>query len=310
MKKPALGKGLDAILGPRPQRDARQGSDSATEAPTGPAGKGPTALLVDIEKVTAGRGQPRRIFRDDALDELAASIKEKGILQPLVVTQTAGGYEIIAGERRLRAAARAGLEKVPVIVKAQVDSAELVELAVIENIQRENLTPLELARAYQKLMDQYHYTQDDVGRKVGKSRASVANTVRLLGLPDPVREALEQGMISEGHARALLAMTTAAAQISACRTIVLRGLSVRETEDLVKTENSKGRPIAERSPSERSGRGDAGVGALEAALGRSLGTRVRIRANGERGRIEIQFFSRDELNGLVGRLGVRAPRQF
>jgi ParB family chromosome partitioning protein len=309
MKKPALGKGLDAILGPRPERDVRPPAESANER-SGPPHKGLAALLVDIEKVTAGRGQPRRIFRDDALDELAASIKEKGILQPLVVTQTAGGYELIAGERRLRAAARAGLEQVPVIVKPQVDSAELVELAVIENIQRENLTPLELARAYQKLMDQHHYTQDDVARKVGKSRASVANTVRLLGLPDPVRDALEQGIISEGHARSLLALPTAAAQISACRTVVRKGLSVRETEDLVKAENSRDGTGRAKRGSHGDHNGDPGIAALENSLGRTLGTRVRIRTHGDRGRIEIQFFSREELEGVLARFGVRASREF
>lgn len=308
MKKPALGKGLDAILGPRAERETRSPAEPRTEA--GNAGRGaPPSLLVDIEKVTAGRGQPRRIFRDDALDELAASIREKGILQPLVVTQTAGGYELIAGERRLRAAARAGLEQVPVIVKPQIDPAELVELAVIENIQRENLTPLELARAYQKLMDQHHYTQDDVARKVGKSRASVANTVRLLGLPDPVRDALEQGLITEGHARALLALPTAAAQISMCRTVVRKGLSVRETEDSVKVENSRDRG-AQASAAARSRKEDPGVAALEGELSRSLGTRVRIRSQGERGRVEIQYFTKQELNGLLARLGVGASREF
>jgi ParB family chromosome partitioning protein len=308
MKKPALGKGLDAILGPRLERDPRPADEPMTEAGT-VGRRAPAALLVDIEKVTAGRGQPRRIFRDDALDELAASIREKGILQPLVVTQTAGGYELIAGERRLRAAARAGLDQVPVIVKPQVDPAELVELAVIENIQRENLTPLELARAYQKLIDQHHYTQDDVARKVGKSRASVANTVRLLGLPDPVRDALEQGLISEGHARALLALATAAAQIVACRTVVRKGLSVRETEELVKAENSRA-PGRSDGSSARGSKQDPGIVALEGALSRTLGTRVRIRSQGERGRVEIQFFTNDELNGLLVRLGVRSAREF
>lgn len=309
MKKPALGKGLDAILGPRPERDVLRSDEPTTES-TSAARRGPIALLVDIEKVTAGRGQPRRIFRDDALDELAASIKEKGILQPLVVTQTPGGYELVAGERRLRAAARAGLDQVPVIVKPQVDSAELVELAVIENIQREDLTPLELARAYQKLMDQHHYTQDEVARKVGKSRVSVANTVRLLGLPDPVRDALEQGLISEGHARALLALPTAAAQISACRTVVRKGLSVRETEEIVKTENSHGRAGGEKGGSHGDRNGDPGIVTLENALSRTLGTRVRIRTQGERGRVEIQFFSKAELEGLLSRLGMSAAIEF
>jgi ParB family chromosome partitioning protein len=305
VKKPALGKGLDAILGPRLARDSQplQQSDGNSVS------QAPPSLYVDIEKVTAGRGQPRRIFRDEALDELAASIKEKGILQPLVVTKTSSGYELIAGERRLRAAARAGLDHVPVIVKSHVEPAELLELALIENIQRENLTPLELARAYQKLIDQHHYTQDEVAKRVGKSRTSIANTVRLLGLPDPVREALEQGLISEGHARAVLALPTAASQISACRTVVRNGLSVRETEELVKTESNQ-EAGSERQPPKRAQGEDPELSALESSLSRALGTRVRVRGNGERGRVEIQFFSKPELAGILDRLGLRSQRGF
>jgi len=306
VKKPALGKGLDAILGPRLDRDFH---GPAVTVDDDRGHKALSSLFVDIEKVTAGRGQPRRIFRDDALDELAASIREKGILQPLVVTQTASGYELIAGERRLRAAARAGLDRVPVIVKSHVEPAELLELALIENIQRENLTPLELARAYQKLIDQHHYTQDEVAKKVGKSRASIANTVRLLGLPDPVREALEQGLISEGHARALLALPTAASQISACRTVVRKGLSVRETEEVVKTESGrdKGREMQQSEPT---GKEDSERASLETSLSRALGTRVRVRGDGEKGRVEIHFFSSGELDGILDRLGVRSQRGF
>lgn len=295
MKKPALGKGLDAILGPR-----READDAEHEAaPRDSAG----ALLVDIQKVSAGKGQPRRVFRDDALDELAASIREKGIIQPLVVTRSPGGYELVAGERRLRAAARAGLARVPVIVNPDVEASELVELALIENVQREDLTPMELARAYQKLIDQHHHTQEELARKIGKARSSITNTLRLLALPDPVRQALEEGAISEGHARALLGLHTAALQISLCRTIVRKELSVRETEELVRAEaNGEGSgqsPSRTKSAASR----DSSLASLEANLGRALGTRVRVRGTAKKGRIEVHFFSREELEGIVERLG-------
>ncbi len=298
MKRPALGKGLDAILGARVERDRVivEGSDPRGDA-TGSGG----LLLVDIEKVSAGRGQPRRNFGEEALDELAASIREKGILQPLVVTQTVGGYELIAGERRLRAAARAGLDKVPVIVKAEIEPAELVELALIENIQREDLTPMELARGYQRLIEQHHYTQDQLARRIGKSRVTVANTLRLLGLPDPVRDALEQGFISEGHARALLALPTASAQISLCRTIVQRGLSVRESEELARGSSNHRAP---RKP-DRGHPAESGLQSIEDRLTRLLGTRVALRGNAERGKVQIQYHSRAQLDELLDRI---APR--
>ena len=298
MKKPALGKGLDAILGAR----AQPRTAVAIEHDDDKHGDEPSTLqLVPIEKVFAGRGQPRRNFREEGLEELAASIREKGILQPLVVTKTASGYELIAGERRLRAAARAGLDRVPIIVKAEIEPAELVELALIENVQREDLTPMELARGYQRLIDQHHYTQEQLAKRIGKSRATLANTLRLLGLPDPVRDALEQGLISEGHARALLALPTAAAQISACRTIVQRGLSVREAEELVRggtaraTDNTTGTGKSRRPVSPE-------LKAIADRLTRALGTRVTVRGNGERGRIQIEFYSRNEFEGLLDRI--------
>jgi len=266
------------------------------------ADRSPQGLqLVAIEKVFAGRGQPRRNFREEGIEELAASIREKGILQPLVVTKTPAGFELIAGERRLRAAARAGLDRVPIIVKAEIEPAELVELALIENVQREDLTPMELARGFQRLVDQHHYTQDQLAKRIGKSRVTIANTLRLLGLPDPVKDALEQGLISEGHARALLALPTAAAQISACRTVAQRGLSVRETEELVRGNDGRG------------GRNTHGAGgpacspnpelkAIAERLTRSLGTRVSIRGTGDKGRIQIEFYSRGEFEGLLDRI--------
>jgi ParB family chromosome partitioning protein len=299
MKKPALGKGLDAILGPRREIEPTTQSERTREQESREGGD---PRLVEIEKVSAGRGQPRRIFREEAIDELASSIREKGVIQPLVVTRSGSGYELIAGERRLRAAARAGLSRVPVIVKAEIAPAELVELALVENVQREDLTPLELARAYQRLVDQYRYTQDELAKKIGKSRASVANTLRLLALPEPVRDALEQGLITEGHARALLSLQTAALQISVCRAVARKGLSVRETEDLVRSESGRAGAVGRDSKGPRGRSADPLIASIESAIGDSLGTKVRIRGGKDRGRVELHFFSRGELDGLVQRL--------
>jgi ParB family chromosome partitioning protein len=288
---------LDAILGSRVERDQEERQRTHDRSSDNSNAGGP--LLVDIEKVAAGRGQPRRHFREEGLEDLAASIREKGILQPLVVTQTVGGgYELIAGERRLRAAARAGLAKVPIIVKAEIEPAELVELALIENIQREDLTPMELARGYQRLIDQHHYTQDQLSQRIGKSRATIANTLRLLGLPEPVREALEQGLITEGHARALLALATAAAQISMCRTIVQRGLSVREVEELVRGASRVGAGGSKRAPQSHA----TPFKAVEDRLTRALGTKVSLRGSDERGKIQIQYHSRAQLDALLDRI--------
>jgi len=243
----------------------------------------------------AGRGQPRRNFDDSHLDELAASIREKGILQPLVVVLRAGSYELIAGERRLRAAARAGLEKVPVIVREVESDSEMLELALVENIQRDDLGPLERARAYERLLDAYTHTHEEIARKIGKSRATVVNTLRLLALPLPVLDALEQGLLTEGHARSLLSLGTASRQIQAMQAVIRRGLSVRDTEQLVKDWSHDGADAKSEEPKARPSPGSA----LERSLSRTLGTRVRLRGSETRGRIEVEFYSQEELTRLI-----------
>lgn len=291
MKRPALGKGLDAILG-------GAGTAAAAAEPATAAAAPGTPRMVELDRIWASRGQPRRRFDDGALDELASSIREKGIIQPLVVTEGKGGFELVAGERRLRAATRAGLDKVPVIIKPRVSESDLLELALIENIQREDLGPLEEAAAYQRLVDDFGLTQEEVAKRVGKSRTSVTNTLRLRSLPDPVRQLLEAGEISGGHARALLGIATASGQISLAREIVKKALSVRQTEEEV-------RRAADSQRSARNGTKAVpkpAPGALEQALSRSLGTRARIQRRGERGKIVIEFYSAAELNRLVERL--------
>jgi ParB family chromosome partitioning protein len=303
-----LGRGLDAILGgaARPAEPVAERPPVAApmtppvrEADRSPAAADGTGsvLMVPIERIVAGRGQPRRKFDETALEELAQSIREQGLIQPLVVVRRTGGFELVAGERRLRASARAGLERVPVVIRESAGEPELLELALVENLQREDLSPLERARAYERLMETHGYTQDQVAQKVGKSRPAIANTIRLLGLPQPVLDALDQGLVSEGHARSLLALPTMAAQIDCLRVVVRKGLSVRETEELVKAR------LGESGGSTRNRREARPSGELETRLGRRFGTKVRIRGSQNRGRIEIDFYSQDELARLMELLG-------
>jgi ParB family chromosome partitioning protein len=303
LKRQPLGRGLEAILGSSSTAakatPADEESANTARPPRGESFDG-QPRMVDIERIAAGRGQPRRRFADEPLEELASSIRERGVIQPLVVTESVGGYELIAGERRLRAAARAGLEKVPVIVRKEVTENDLIELALIENVQREDLTPMEEAKAYQRLIDQHGYTQEEVASRVGKSRVAIANTIRLLALPTPVQQTLDEGLLTEGHARALLRLPTAAAQISSARAVVRRGLSVRDTEELIK--RTLERDKASGAPSGPSRARDADTRALEERLTKSLGTKVRLRGSGSRGRIEIEFYSGDELARLLERL--------
>lgn len=297
MRKPALGRGLDAILGdPVPPPTAIVGVPD----PARPSSLAGTPLEVPIGKVSPGRAQPRRIFDEDALEELAASIRETGIIQPLLVMECPGGYELVAGERRLRAASRAGLETVPVVVKRDLRASELVELALVENIQRADLTPFEEARAYEELVKTHQYTQEKVAQRVGKSRAAVANSIRLLTLPAPLRQAVEEGKLTEGHARALLGLSTTSAQVSVARTVIARGLSVRETEELVRRSGQTKTPPRARTISAAA---DSAKTAVERSLEQLFATKVRIRSRGQGGRIEINFYSQEELNRLLERLG-------
>jgi len=253
------------------------------------------ARLLAIETIVAGRGQPRRSFAEEPLEELAQSIREKGVLQPLIVSEGPAGFELIAGERRLRAAARAGLARVPVIVKREVAHSELLELALIENIQREDLTPMEEARAYQRLIDDHGHTREELGKRLGKSRATVSNTLRLLGLPQPIQQLIDSGELSEGHARALLRFPSSAEQIRYARRCVQQGLSVREIEELAKRSTS----AVSDEKGIRATRRSGAPTPLEDSLTRQLAAKVRIRARGAGGTIEISYHSEDELTRLV-----------
>ena len=274
-KRPALGRGLSALI---------------PDAPAAPAPGGERALDVDIDLLRPNKFQPRGVMDDAKIEELSRSIKANGVIQPIVVRRAEGGFEIVAGERRWRASQRAGLLKVPVVVR-DIPDDRLLAVALIENIQREDLNPIEEALAYRRLADDYQLTQDAIADAVGKDRSTVANVLRLLKLPREVRENLASGALSMGHARAILGLPDEAAQLRASRDIVAKQLSVRETEALVKRAAA---PAAGKQEAEK----DVHTRAAEERLRFTLGTRARIVRKGKGGRIEIDFTSEDELQRL------------
>lgn len=278
-KRRGLGRGLGALI--------PQGDDADEQQ------QGSGLRTVALEAIVPNPHQPRSHMDEDALDELAASIEEHGLIQPLIVNDNGDGqYTLIAGERRWRAAQRAGLEQAPVVVK-EASPQDMLELALIENIQRADLNPLEEAAAYRQLIEEFGLTQAQVAKRVGKSRPAVANTVRLLELPDRVQEAVVNGEISGGHARALLGLPTEEMRVNTMRTVIRKGYSVRQTEALVRKLTSAARPRSrekERTPPE--------VVALESQFQQSLGTRVNIQKGSKGGRVVIHFYSDEELHAI------------
>ena len=277
-KRPALGKGLGALL-PDIEKEDRK-----------------NFLYCGIEEIAPSRYQPRKGFNEKKLAELTDSIKEKGIIEPLIVRKTDGGYELIVGERRWRAAQSAGIKEVPVIVR-DVTTREALELALVENLQREDLNPLEEAEAYKRLMEEFKYTQEDLAKRIGKDRTTVANAVRLLKLPQEIKASLADETISSGHARALLGVENPEEQTMACMKVIKRGLSVRETERLVKRSNlQKSRKDRASKPTNED---KLNLGYLEETLRKFLGTQVRIPKRGRKGKIEIEFYSKDDLERII-----------
>jgi ParB family transcriptional regulator, chromosome partitioning protein len=277
-RKPALGRGLSALL---------PGKNDAV-----PRG---TTREVEIERLSTGRFQPRKEFPAESLAELALSIREQGIVQPIIVVARGERFEIIAGERRWRAALQAGLATVPVVVRERATDRDLLEIALVENLQREDLNALDAAAAYARLKEEFQLTQEDIARRVGKDRATVANSLRLLKLPASVREKVREGALSAGHARALLALASPGDQEMLSEEIVRRSLSVRQTERRIAalSTGAKVRREHRRDPFTR----DA-----EEKLSRRLATRVRIVRRRRGGRVEIAFSSEEELIGLFDRL--------
>src|SRR5215467_13170977 len=280
-KRPALGKGLSALI-----PDSFEPSSSS--------------MAVDIDRLTPNELQPRGHMDQANLEELSRSIASNGIIQPIVVRKVGDRFHIIAGERRWRAAKLAGLRQVPIVIREVAPGAErsLLEVALIENIQREDLNPIEEALAYRRLADQFEMTQEAIATAVGKDRVTVANTVRLLKLPEDIRADVASGALSMGHARALLALPDEAEQRRLARDVVARGLSVRETETLVKR---TGEPHTTAKPPAA----DVHTRAAEDRLRLVLGSRVRIVRRGTRGRIEIDFGSEDELIRIYEQLTER-----
>jgi len=280
-KRPRLGRGLDAML---PAAPAGGSSRDAFNAP--------------IEEVHPNRDQPRSHFDEDALEELATSIREVGILEPILVRKRAsGGYEIIAGERRWRAAQRAGLRDVPVFVR-ELSSLEAFEAALVENLQREDLNPIETGRAFQRLIDEHGYTQETVASRVGKNRSTIANAMRLLKLPPDVLDMVEAGQLSEGHGRAILGAGDVGTMQRLARQAARKCWSVRETERRARATAKPENPASGTKQPARS----ANVRDLEQRLSRSMGCRVKVADRKGKGRLEIHFTSYDELDRLLGKL--------
>ena len=288
----ALGRGIGALFpGDSTSTTPPDVAVPVVTRPSQAGGSRPAENLVPIDHVYPNPTQPRKTIAQDALLELTASILQHGIVQPLVVRTAEDGYELIAGERRWRAAKHAGLTEVPVVVRESSD-IESFELAIVENVQRQDLSPLEEAHAYCRLMEECGLTQEQVAARVGKNRATVANTIRLLGLPDEVKAQIDGGALSMGHARALLATRSAERQIALARQIVARGISVREVERLA------GRNGASKA-GPKPAKPDVHARALEDELCRLLGTRVRLNQRPKGGSIEIVYHSADELERLV-----------
>ena len=280
-KKRALGRGLDALI---PDIEALENRSKEY-------------FQCDIERIHPNRYQPRLRFSEEELEDLTRSVKEQGIIQPLIVRKDHNDYELVTGERRLRAAKKAGLSQVPVIVKSLTDT-EMLVMSIVENVQRQDLNPLEEAEAYYQLITEFELTQDQAAERIGKSRSAIANFLRLRQLPDPIKAGLTDGTLTMGHARALLGAETSAQQNAAWRAIVLKGLSVREAERLVnrlKTATKK----PQKLPADSEQRYFL---SLAEELSHRFGTQVQIKRHGQKGTVAIKFFSDDDLDRLLSLL--------
>jgi ParB family chromosome partitioning protein len=290
--KRGLGKGLSALIPAKPQQ--------APAAPLHPEGVERHLRIADIKP---NKYQPRHAIKDESLAELMQSIKEKGVIEPVIVRRAGAGFELIAGERRLRAAQRLGLAQIPAIIRQATDQ-EALELALIENIQRENLNAMEEARGYERLQKEFLLTQEGLAKKVGKERSTVANSLRLLMLPIPVQKFLEDDKLTAGHARAILMIADPARQISAAREIVDKGYSVREAEALARGET--GRSAGARNNVKKVKSLDQYLVSIQGELQRALGTKVRLVSQGkDKGKIEIEYYSNHDFERILKKLDVK-----
>jgi ParB family transcriptional regulator, chromosome partitioning protein len=277
-KRMALGKGLGALLPEFGQAESK------------------AFLYCGIEEIIPNRSQPRKHFDESKLQELAESIKEKGILEPLIVRKTDQGYELIVGERRWRAAQKAGLKEVPVVVK-EAEGREALEISLIENLQREDLNPIEAAEAFKHLIEEFKISQEDLSKRIGKDRTTIANTLRLLKLPIEIRNQLLQNRITSGHARAILSLESKEKQKELCALIIKKGLSVREAEALAKRWSEK--PKKSITAVKKKGDLESQLNSLQDSLRKYLGTKVQINRKGNRGKIEIEYYSNQDLERIV-----------
>lgn len=294
-----LGRGLSSLIPPKnkkidkPEEDFNYfGSGSRNDSPKVDNSKDITEI--EVSSIVPNPYQPRKSFDELKLSELADSIKEHGIIQPIVVSQSGGQYEIIAGERRFQAAKIAGLSKVPVIVREKPDDQQKLELAIVENIQRQDLNLIEEAKSYKKLTDEFGLTQEEISHKLGKSRSAVANKIRLLNLPIEIQKALNEGKINEGHAKLLLAIPNPERQRAFFDMIIKNSLTVRQTEE-------KTREVAVKNH-KRKITIDPEIKSLEDELGGALGTKVKIKKSGGGGQIVIEYYSKEELGNIIEKI--------
>lgn len=274
MTNKALGRGLSALI---PDRDTSADSRE-------------TILQLPIAQIKTNKYQPRTDFNQERLNDLINSIREKGVVQPVLVRKIEGGYELIAGERRLRAVKNLGIEKIPAIMK-NVNDVDMLEISLIENIQREELNPIEEANSFQKLISDFNFTQDRIAKALGKDRSTIANTIRLLALPQKIQDYISKNTISAGHAKAILSLSSEMDQLRVCNVVVKKGLSVRETEAFVmKRASGTKKPHATK---------DQGITDVENQLRQTLGTRVKILHGKKRGKILIEYYSNDDLNRVL-----------
>jgi ParB family chromosome partitioning protein len=289
MQKRGLGRGLSALIpaAAEPPRESRSQSSN---------------FEVAIDRISPSPFQPRRSFDEAKIDELAASIRNQGIIQPLVVRPAADGYELIAGERRWRAAMKAGFAQVPVVVR-QANDHEALQLALVENLQREDLNPIEEANGYRRLQEEFQCSQEEMAEKVGKSRPAITNAMRLLALPTEVQQEVISGNLHAGQARALLGLHTEPLILSACREVIVKGLSTRETEKMVRyliSGRKRRRPVALIDPDLKS---------IVEELQRSLGTRIRLipKARSTKGKIEIEYYTLPDLERIIHAMTGKQP---
>lgn len=294
VKRGGLGKGLDSLIPDTGKTAEKEKKVKVVERVVEKVVEKPIEIKLKINQVEPNREQPRKVFDEESLQELAESIKQFGVLQPLIVQQRKDYYEIIAGERRWRAAKLAGLKEVPVVIREMTDQ-EIVEISLIENIQRENLNPIEEAAAYKRLLTEFHLKQEEVAERVSKSRTAVTNSMRLLKLDERVQQMVIEGMLSTGHARALLAIEDGELQFQMATKIYNEKLSVRDVEKLVKN-------IGKEKPAKKEENEQQKVifQDLEEKMKVALGTKVSInRKNDQKGKIEIEYYSMDELERLM-----------